>query len=109
MVTKFKSRKSIIFISLVIQFVGVIPMIIKPCFVTNLIQAVCVGVGASCISMFTLMFNEQYSKKKVFATVSLLSLPPMIAEFTSATFISIVTSFIDEEKDSHIQRVAKLK
>lgn len=108
LVTKFKSRKSIIFISLIIQFVGVIPMIVKPCFVTNLIQAVCVGVGASCISMFTLMFNEQYSKKKVFATVSLLSLPPMIAEFTSATFISIVTSFIDE-KDSNIQRVAKLK
>ncbi len=108
LVTKFKSRKSIIFISLVIQFVGVIPMIIKPCFITNLIQAVCVGVGASCISMFTLMFNEQYSKKKVFATVSLLSLPPMIAEFASATFISIVTSFVNE-KDEPTVCVSKLK
>ena len=109
LVTKFKSRKTIIFISLIIQFIGVIPMIVKPCFATNLIQAICVGVGASCISMFTLMFNEQYAKKKVFATVSLLSLPPMIAEFASATFISIVTSFLDEKKDSPQERVGKLK
>ena len=109
LVTKFKSRKTIIFISLVIQFIGVVPMIIKPCFATNLIQAICVGVGASCISMFTLMFNEQYSKKKVFATVSLLSLPPMIAEFASATFISIITSFIDEKVDVGAKRVDKLK
>ena len=108
LVTKFKSRKTIIFISLVIQFIGVIPMIVKPCFATNLLQAICVGVGASCISMFTLMFNEQYAKKKVFATVSLLSLPPMIAEFASATFISIVTSFINGE-DTPQERVGKLK
>lgn len=108
LVAKFKSRKSIILLSLIVQFIGVVPMIIKPCFVTNVFQSLCVGISFGAISIFILMFNEQYSKKKVFATVSLLSLPPVIAGFTAATLISVITSFIDK-KDDAIVRVSKLK
>ena len=109
LVTKFKSRKTVIFISLIIQFIGVIPMIIKPCFVTNIIQSLCVGISIGAVSIFILMFNEQYGKKKIFTTVSLLSLPPMVAGFTAATLISIITSFINEEVDKGAKRVDKLK
>ncbi len=108
LVTKFKSRKAIILLSLIIQFVGVIPMIIKPCFITNIIQSLCIGISIGAVSIFILMFNEQYGKKKIFATVSLLSLPPMVAGFTAATLISIIASFIDK-KDDAVIRVDKLK
>ena len=40
------------------------------------------------------MFNEQYAKRKVFVTVSLLSLPPLIAEFMSSVLQCCVTSFL---------------
>ena len=109
LVTRFKSRKTIILLSLIIQLVGVIPMIIKPCFVTNIIQSLCVGISIGAVSIFILMFNEQYGQKKIFTTVSLLSLPPMVAGFTAATLISIVTSFIDEKLDTPQERVGKLK
>ncbi len=109
MVTKFKSRKSIILLSLIVQFVGVVPMIIKPCFVTNIIQSLCIGISIGAVSIFILMFNEQYGQKKIFTTVSLLSLPPMVADFTAATLISIVTSFINEKLDTPQERVGKLK
>ena len=109
LVTKFKSRKSIILLSLIVQFVGVVPMIIKPCFVTNIIQSLCIGISIGAVSIFILMFNEQYGQKKIFTTVSLLSLPPMVAGFTAATLISIVTSFINEKLDTPQERVGKLK
>lgn len=107
--TKFKSRKSIILLSLIVQFVGVVPMIIKPCFITNIIQSLCIGISIGAVSIFILMFNEQYGQKKIFTTVSLLSLPPMVAGFTAATLISIVSSFINEKLDSPQERVGKLK
>lgn len=91
---KLKSRKNVIYISLALQMAGAIPMVIYPCFTTNIIQSITVGIGASGIAVFNLMFNEQYAKKKVFLTVSLLSLPPLIAEFISSVLQCCVTSFL---------------
>lgn len=91
---RLKSRKTVIYISLLIQALGAIPMIACPCFATNIIQSITVGIGASGIAVFSLMFNEQYAKHKVFATVSLLSLPPLLAEFISSVLQCCVTSFL---------------
>lgn len=91
---RLKSRKTVIYISLVIQMLGAIPMIACPCLATNIIQSITVGIGASGIAVFSLMFNEQYAKKKVFTTVSLLSLPPLLAEFISSVLQCCVTSFL---------------
>lgn len=91
---RLKSRKNVIFISLGIQAIGAIPMIINPCLATNIIQSITVGIGASGIAVFNLMFNEQYAKRKVFLTVTLLSLPPLLAEFFSSVLQCCVTSFI---------------
>lgn len=99
---RLKSRKNVIFIALGIQAIGAIPMIIEPCLATNIIQSITVGIGASGIAVFNLMFNEQYAKKKVFLTVTLLSLPPLMAEFFSSVLQCCVTSFISKntiEKD----------
>lgn len=91
---RLRSRKNVIYISLAIQFLGAIPMLIYPCFATNVFQSITVGIGASGIAVFSLMFNEQYAKRKVFATVSLLSLPPLLAEFISSVLQCCVTSFL---------------
>ncbi len=94
---RLKSRKNVIFIALGIQAIGAIPMLAYPCFATNIIQSITVGIGASGIAVFNLMFNEQYAKRKVFVTVSLLSLPPLIAEFFSSVLQCCVTSFVPQE------------
>ncbi|MCQ3914513.1 MAG: hypothetical protein MJ201_01680 [Mycoplasmoidaceae bacterium] len=72
-------------------------MIIVPCLATNIIQSITVGIGASGIAVFNLMFNEQYAKRKVFLTVTLLSLPPLLAEFFSSVLQCCVTSFVPAE------------
>ncbi|MCQ3908577.1 MAG: hypothetical protein MJ200_03380 [Mycoplasmoidaceae bacterium] len=69
-------------------------MIVAPSLATNIIQSITVGIGASGIAVFNLMFNEQYAKKKVFLTVTLLSLPPLLAEFFSSVLQCCVTSFL---------------
>lgn len=53
------------------------------------------------------MFKEQYGKK-IFTTVSLLSLPPKIEGFTAVILISIINPFINEI-DNSMQRVNKLR
>lgn len=94
---RLKSRKTVIYISLAIQAMGAIPMFAYPCLVTNIIQSITVGIGASGIAVFNLMFNEQYAKKKVFLTVSLIALPPLLAEFLSSVVQCCVTSFIPSD------------
>lgn len=94
---RLKSRKNVIYISLFIQAAGAIPMLAYPCFATNIIQSITVGIGASGIAVFNLMFNEQYAKRKVFLTVSLLSLPPLLAEFFSSVLQCCVTSFLPSD------------
>ena len=91
---KFKSRKKVIYVSLLFQFICYIPLFVRPCFATNIIQSIGCGVGASIIGLFNLMFNEQHAKKKIFLTATLLSLPPLVAEFISSVIQSLITSFI---------------
>lgn len=97
---KFQSRKKVIYVSLIFQFVCYLPLFVKPCFVTNVIQSVGCGVGASIIGLFNLMFNEQHAKKKIFLTATLLSLPPLVAEFISSVIQSLITSFIPNKANN---------
>jgi hypothetical protein len=39
-----------------------------------------------------LLFNEQYNTKKVFLTISILSIPPLLADFVSSAIQSTITS-----------------
>lgn len=91
---KLNSRKKVIYVSLLFQFVCYIPMLVYPCLATNIIQSIGCGIGASCLGLFNLMFNEQHAKQKIFLTATLLSLPPLLAEFISSVLQSLVTSFL---------------
>ena len=89
---RVKSRKSFIYFALFIQIVTYIPMIACPCSATNIIQSLGVGVGASCIATYQLLFDEQYSKSKTFLTISVLSIPPLLADFISSPITSLFRS-----------------
>ena len=89
---RVKSRKSFIYLALFIQIVTYIPIIACPCSATNIIQSIGVGVGASCIATYQLLFDEQYSKSKTFLTISVLSIPPLLADFISSPITSMFRS-----------------
>jgi len=89
---KVKSRKSFIYIALFVQIITYIPIIACPCSATNIIQSIGVGVGASCIATYQLLFDEQYSKSKTFLTISVLSIPPLLADFVSSPITSMFRS-----------------
>lgn len=90
---KLRSRKSVLYISLGLQVVCLIPMIIRCNLATNIIQSIGAGVGASCIGMFNLMFNEHDAKRKTLQVVSILAIPPILAQFFASGFVSFVTTF----------------
>lgn len=96
---KMKSRKNLIFISLGIQFATMLPMFIVQTFATNIIQSIGAGIGASIIGLFTLMFSEDNYERKVFKVVSIMALPPLIAELFTGTFKSIICSFLPEQNE----------
>lgn len=94
---KFKSRKLIIYLSILIQFLTLLTFLLYPCFATNIVQSVGCGVGASGIGLFTLMFNENQKSYKKILTISLFSLPPIIAGFIVSALESFVAAFIPSE------------
>ena len=90
---KLKSRRIVLWIALAIQLVTYLPMVIYPSFATNIVQTVGCGVGASCIGLFNLAFDEHQGKEKVFTTVSIVAIPPILAQFIASGFESLLTSF----------------
>jgi hypothetical protein len=81
-----------IYLALAIGLITYIPIIIYPCTTTNVVQSLGVGIGASMIGTYQLMFSEQHGKSKQFLTVSLLSIPPLLADFISSAIQSTFSS-----------------
>ena len=85
-----KNRKIILYGAVAIGILTFIPIIIYPNTETNVVQSIGVGVGASMIGTYELMFKEQYTKSKSFLTVSIMAFPPLIADFISAPIQSTI-------------------
>ena len=63
----FKYRKAFLYFSLIAQFVLIVPLMIHINTVNNILSAISIGIGASCIGTYELLFREQYgSNKKAF-------------------------------------------
>lgn len=93
---RLKNRKIILYLAIAIGISTFIPIIIHPSTTTNTIQSIGVGVGASMIGTYELMFKEQYTNNKSFLTVSIMAFPPLIADFVGAPIQSIVTASVKE-------------
>lgn len=94
---KINSRKNIIFISLGVQILTLWPMFVWPAsLTTNIVQSVGTGIGASGIGLFNLMFSEQEHHRKLFTTVSILALPPLIAEAITSCMEALLCGMVPE-------------
>ena len=87
---RFKSRKYFLYFACISQIVLYLPVLIVPNTPTSIIQSIGVGIGASCIGSFQLLFKEQYISTKSYLNVSLLSIPPLIANFLTAPLQSLL-------------------
>lgn len=88
----FENRKSFLYLGALFQVICYIPILIVPNTASSILQAIAIGVGASCIGSFELLFKEQYNQKKSYLTVSILSIPPLIANFITSPIQSIMVS-----------------
>lgn len=98
----FKSRKTFIYLALMIQILTYIPVLILPSTATNVIQSIGVGIGASCIGTYELFFNEQYGKSQQFLTISVLSIPPLLADFISSPIQACVVAISQKNNPDKI-------
>lgn len=87
-----RNRKIILYAAIVVSTITFIPFIAVQTTATSLIQSIGVGIGASMIGMYELMFKEQYTVNKAFMTVSILSIPPLLADFLGSSIQSVITT-----------------
>lgn len=88
----FKSRKFFILLSLF--FIGASSLIayFNPSYVTLLSSSISIGIGASLISLFNVMFADTFSKNDAIKSVSILSIAPLFGEFLSAPIQYLFTN-----------------
>ncbi|MDE5651476.1 MAG: MFS transporter, partial [Ureaplasma sp.] len=86
----FKYRKIFLYFCAISEIALFIPLIIIPNTATNICSSIGIGIGASCIGTYELLFKEQYGNKKAFLTVSILAIPPLLANFLTAPVQSIM-------------------
>ena len=96
---KFKNRKIILFAAPVIITFTFIPFIIVQNNITSIIQSIGIGVGASMIGTYELLFKEQYTENKSYLTVSVLALPPLLADFLTSPIQSAVLMLPSNENN----------
>ncbi len=104
---KFTQRKAFLLLAIVSQFILYIPILVSPNDATNVLQSIGVGIGASCIGSFQLLFKEQYSPNKNYLNVSLLSIPPLLANFLTSPIQSLISQSSTNETGSRDPNILK--
>lgn len=89
----FKSRKLVILISLALQVATIMPVIFVQSQATSNLQSIGIGIGASIIGTYELLFKEQYGKSKTLMTVSVLAFPPILADFITGPIQSFAVTY----------------
>ncbi|MGL5591498.1 MAG: MFS transporter [Mycoplasmoidaceae bacterium] len=88
-----RNRKLVVQSSVALILISFIPMVIIQTTATNIIQSIGVGIGASIIGTYELLFKEQYGKSKTLLTVSILAIPPLVADFITSPIQSAIVSY----------------
>lgn len=89
---KLKNRKIILYSAVILSFILTVPFLIYQDTTTATIQSIGIGIGASMIGTYELLFKEQYTVNKSYLTVSVLAIPPLLADFLSSAMQSIIVS-----------------
>ena len=77
----FKSRKFFIGLSLVAIFITSLLVYLYPSQTTLFCSSLAIGIAASFISLFNVMFADTFDTKNAILSVSILSIAPLLAEF----------------------------
>jgi len=80
----FKSRKFFIGLSMVAICVTSILVYLYPSYTTLYCSSLAIGIAASFISLFNVMFADTFDSKNAILSVSILSIAPLMAEFLVA-------------------------
>lgn len=92
----FKSRKTFIYIALIIQIFFYLPLFFYQSEFNLYLHTIAVGISASCIGIYNSLFVEQNNNKnQVINSVITISLPPLIADFMTAPLQSIFLKKIE--------------
>lgn len=87
----FQSRKKIIGFSLLFIMLTSFSVYFKADYMTLFLSSLSLGLGASVLSLFNVMFSETFDKEQAIVSVSILSIAPLLAEFLVAPIQSIMT------------------
>lgn len=86
-----RSKKMLIGSALVLLVLSNASVLVFPGYVSLYLNSFMLGVCASFLSMFNLLFAQTFEEKAAMKSVSLLSLAPLMAEFGMSTFQSHFT------------------
>ncbi len=86
-----KSRKIIIATALLSIFLTSLTVVFKADQYTMFASSLALGIGASILALFNVMFAETFTPKQAIVSVSILSIAPLLAEFLVAPIQSMAT------------------
>jgi len=88
----FKSRKFFIALALCFVLGSSILVMIDPSYESLYWSSLALGVGASLLSLFNVMFAETFTAEQAIFSVSVLSVAPLLAEFLMSPLQYVATS-----------------
>lgn len=86
------SRKKIIGFAILSILLTSLVVVVKVDAYTLFASSLALGIGASILSLFNVMFAETFTPKQAMVSVSILSIAPLLAEFLVAPIQSLATS-----------------
>lgn len=81
-----KSRKATFFLGAGLLFCTSLFVYLDPSYNSLYLSSVAMGLGASMLSFFNVIFSESFDEKKAMVSVSILSIAPLLAEFIMSPF-----------------------
>ncbi len=88
----FKTRKFFILLSIVAIALTSFLVYISPSYITMYASSLSIGIGASFIALFNVMFADSFNQKDAILSVSILSIAPLFAEFLAAPIQYYITT-----------------
>lgn len=82
----FHSRKLLIGISSILVGLTSLWVVLEPNYLSLLLSSLALGIGASTLSLFNVFFAQTFDAKEAMKSVSILSVAPLLAEFTMSAF-----------------------
>ena len=87
----FRRRKIFVQISLFLLIVTSFLVAFNGSYTTLYLSSLSLGISATMLALFNVMFSETFSKEKTALSVSILSVAPLLAEFIAAPIQYIFT------------------